>query len=331
MTSVDVVIPCYNYAHYLAGCVDSVLSQDGVDVRALIIDDCSTDNTPDICRQLAADPRVRYIRHAVNKGHIATYNEGLEQATADYVLLLSADDLLVPGCLSRATALMNSAPHVGFTFGNCLNLNRDGSLERSCPLGENSRESATRVFSGPEFIRLSGARNIVPTPTALVRTSLQHKVGGYRPELPHSGDMEMWLRLASHADVGFVNDDQGTYRLHNANMSLGYLVEKALPDLRQRKRALEILFSGAGPNLNGNTALQNFLVRDLAQRAAQQAAVAFNASDLAATEAIKRFAVDVSPGVRRSWLWARLLLKQAIGPANWRALNVIRREPGRRS
>src|SRR5580765_4204220 len=95
VSRVDVIIPCYKYARYLAACVDSVVSQDGVDVRALVIDDASPDDTPSVAARLTAqDPRVEYRRHTANRGHIATYNEGLEWASGDYVLLLSADDLL---------------------------------------------------------------------------------------------------------------------------------------------------------------------------------------------------------------------------------------------
>ena len=103
MASVDVVIPCYNYGHFLRSCVGSVLSQAGVEVRALVIDDQSSDSSQAVGEELAAaDPRVHFRRHAVNRGHIATYNEGLlEWASADYCLLLSADDLLVPGARAR--------------------------------------------------------------------------------------------------------------------------------------------------------------------------------------------------------------------------------------
>src|SRR6476620_6267283 len=55
--SVSVIVPCYNYAHYLTMCVESVLDQESVDVRVLVIDDCSTDETPVVGARLAADPR----------------------------------------------------------------------------------------------------------------------------------------------------------------------------------------------------------------------------------------------------------------------------------
>lgn len=333
MTTVQVIIPCYNYGRYLSACVESAVSQRDVDVNVLIIDDQSSDDTPDICRQLASEhSRVTYIRHAVNRRHIATYNEGLDQARGDYVVLLSADDLLTPGCLARATSLMDAAPDVGFTFGNVIDLERDGSHQRSYPFGNDPGMPARRIMSGPEFIRLNGAKNIVPTPTVVVRESLQRKVGGYLAELPHTGDMEMWLRLASHAGVGFINDDQGIYRRHASNMSLGYFIESKLPDLRQRKKALDMLFSGAGPNLKQDQALRDFLVEDLAREALRQAGAAFNQSELAAAEAIKGFALEVSPRARRSLPWAKLAFKQTIGPRNWHALSsILRTSAGRHS
>ena len=72
MASVDVFVPCYNYGRFLRECVESVLSQGGVDVRVLILDDASSDDSREVGRALAAaDPRVEYRRHAVNRGHIA--------------------------------------------------------------------------------------------------------------------------------------------------------------------------------------------------------------------------------------------------------------------
>ena len=99
MSSVSVIIPCYNYASFLPACLESVLSQ-GVDVAVLIIDDCSTDDTPTVGAALAADPRVTFRRHEQNIRHIATYNEGLDWANGDFTVLLSADDLLTPGALA---------------------------------------------------------------------------------------------------------------------------------------------------------------------------------------------------------------------------------------
>src|SRR5215472_2760633 len=117
MSSISVVIPCYNYGHFLRDAVDSALNgQDGVDVRVLVIDDASTDDSAEIAQKLAVeDPRIEVIVHSANKKNLATYNEGLlEWADGDYSVLLDADDRLTPGSLKRAADFMDANPNVGF-------------------------------------------------------------------------------------------------------------------------------------------------------------------------------------------------------------------------
>ena len=123
MSSVSVVIPCYKYGHFLEEAVTSVLDdQEGVDVRVLIIDDASPDDSAEMARKIAArDPRVEVAVHAANKGNIATFNEGLlEWADGDYCVLMSADDRLTPGALRRARDLLDAHPSVGFVYGHPL-------------------------------------------------------------------------------------------------------------------------------------------------------------------------------------------------------------------
>src|SRR5207247_3262439 len=120
MRRVAVCVPCYNYGRFLVQCVESILRQTGVDVRVLIIDDGSPDNTQAVGERLAIeDPRVEFRRHTVNQGHVATYNEGIEWAEGDYLLLLSADDVLTDGALARASAVMDAIQRsASFTAGS---------------------------------------------------------------------------------------------------------------------------------------------------------------------------------------------------------------------
>ena len=213
--SVTVVIPCFNYGHYLPLAVGSVLEQPGVDVEVIIIDDASTDGSADVARDLAArDERTRTIAHSANRGHIATYNEGLEQATGDYVVLLSADDALTPGALGRATALMEARPSVAFTYGFPMVF-----AEAFPPV--KTRVRSWTVWSGHEWVagRASRGENCIHCPEVVMRTAVQHEIGGYDAALPHSGDLEMWMRAALMGDVGRVNGAaQAYYRVHDDSM-----------------------------------------------------------------------------------------------------------------
>ena len=322
MSSVDVIVPCYRYGHYLKECVDSVLAQDEVQVRVLILDDASPDNTAEVGQQLAQDPRVMFSRHVANKGHIATYNEGIEWASSDYLLLLSADDYLLPGALGRAAELMDAHPTVGFTFGGALELRDGGTTREVRTLPNLMRQAEQHILTGREFIERSGSGSIVPTATAVIRTELQKRVGGYRPELPHAGDMEMWLRLASHASVGVIGALQAVYRRHSANMSLGYMERSWLPDLQQRRAALECFVQSCNPSLQGAQRLHRRMLWSLARVAVGRASAALRAGDRDGSDELLRFAVGVCPEVRSSLSWMKyvVLKKSRLAVGGRRAL-----------
>jgi glycosyltransferase involved in cell wall biosynthesis len=300
--------------------VESVLTQVGPAVRVLIIDDASPDDTAAVAGELLReDKRVYFVRHAANKGHIATYNEGIDWVSADYLLLLSADDYLLPGALGRSVNLMNDHPEVGFIFGNCIQLGENGATAEIAPLSGQFDNVERHIFAGSEFIELCGSTNVVPTPTAVIRTTLQKQVGGYRPELPHSGDMEMWLRLADQSCVGFIGASQAVYRKHGGNMSTAYFMNNWLPDLRQRKAALQYFFQ------NGRTSdprLRQKMCYSLGCEAVGFASSAFDSGELAISQQLLEFAVEVCPEVKESWRWRRFTWQRRLGSRTWRALRA---------
>ena len=314
MSHVDVVVPCYNYGRYLAGCVGSVLEQPDVDVRVLIIDDCSSDDSAAIGRALSqADPRVEYRRHAVNAGHITTYNEGLlEWARGDYSLLLSADDLLAPGALARAVRIMETDPRIGMVYGRCPSF----SDERQLPQGMARAVGHTR-WSGRHWIaeRCRAGHNVISSPEALVRGPVQRAVGGYRLELPHAGDLEMWMRIAARADVAYVKGPpQAYYRVHSSSM-LRTRYRGKLTDLEQRKAAFDAFFRHHTdlPNAQG---MADLAARTLAREALWEACRAYDRDEVeqADVRGLEAFAMQAWAGAtpelralqRRRQLGARL-------------------------
>jgi hypothetical protein len=317
MSHVDVIVPCYNYGQFLRQCVESVLAQSQPNVRVLVIDDASSDSTSEVATNLAReDSRVTFVRHATNEGHIATYNEGIEWASGDYLLILSADDYLLPGALTRAARIMDAYPEVGFTFGNAITI---GDRDRRVRINRVVDKAGWRILAGPEFIELSGSHNIVPTPTAVVRTELQKRVGRYRHELPHSGDMEMWLRLAAHASVAKLEAYQAVYRRHACNMSLSFTATW-WPDLQQRKAAFECFFETFGSRLPNPQQFRRKLLWLFACDAVGLASSAFNQGEFEISEQLSEFALALCPEVRGSLLWTKLACKRLMGYGAWRAL-----------
>jgi len=241
MSTVDVVIPCYNYGRYLRSCIRSVLAQSEVTVRLLVIDDASSDDTAQIAQELAAaDPRIEFLQHKVNKGHIATYNEGLiDWSTGEYTVLLSADDMLAPGSLRRAVRIMDIDKKIGMVYGRAVHFEQETEL----PTIQASERGHAR-FSGAEWLkaRCKAGYNVISSPEVVVRRRIQHTVGGYRPELPHAGDLEMWLRIAAVSDIAYVRGvPQAFYRVHRASM-FRTQYQTGLLDLHQRKAAFDSFF-----------------------------------------------------------------------------------------
>jgi len=314
MTSVSVVIPCYNYGQFLEGAVASVLDdQQGVDVRVLIIDDASTDDSAEVARKIAArEPRVEVAVHAVNRGHIATYNEGLlDWAEGDYSVMLSADDLLTPGALRRAADLLDARPSVGFVYGYPVWFIHGTPLPTA-----RTKVRGWSVWPGQWWLerRFHAACNCITSPEVVVRTSVQKRVGGYDARLPHTGDLEMWLRLAANADVGFLRGvDQAYHRVHGKNMMTSY---SALRDLQQRRLAYETVLDGYGGKLTDAAEVSNVTYRKLSREALWAAARAYDRGDARENpvDDLVAFAFDCWPDAARLPGYQTLRLRQRIGP-----------------
>ena len=330
MKSVSVYVPCYNYAHFLRDCVRSVLSQEGVEVQVLIIDDASSDDSQAVGMELAEqDSRVEYRRHRENRGHIATYNEGIEWASYDYTVLLSADDMLTPGSLSRATDIMEAHPHVSMVHGTCAFL-YDGEPRPDPRLPEGDCDYV--VHTGADWLETicRRAHNRIWAPEAIVRTDLQKKVGGYNPDLPHSGDMEMWMRFASHGDIGeILNADQAFYRRHQRNMHRGY---SALADAQQRKVAFDAFFDEFGHRVEARDYLALLADRGIARDAYWAACWIFDRdpSDREAIAEVVAYAKDTYRGISHDWGADRRQPRALIGYLRARMAYAARMQLGSR-
>jgi glycosyltransferase involved in cell wall biosynthesis len=313
---VDVIVPCYNYGDVLEACVQSILSQQDVDVRVMIMDDASSDSTDAVGSRLAAaDPRVEYRRHAVNRGHIATYNEALAMLTGDFVLLLSADDMLTPGALRRATRVMLAHPDVGMAYGPDIPF-------RHAPPADAAPTSAFcthRIMSYVEFLERSCRLGHTPiqAPTILVRTSLHQQIGDYLPSLPHTADTEIWLRMAAHSSVCELHAPQAFRRLHAKNMSLDF---SPVRRLKEQKKAFEIHFAAFLETRPEIAPLQAVVARSIAEGAFWAGALAFDRGQTPVCREFLAFAAEIYPEIESSTAWRRLRLKMLLGAPVWRFL-----------
>ena len=311
---VSVVIPCYNYGRFLESCVGSVLSQEDVDVDVLIVDDCSPDGSADVADAIAAkDRRVRVHRNEVNLGHIATYNAGFARVDGTYVLLLSADDMLTQGALSRAARLMEANPSVGFAYGWSIEFSEEP------PPPARTQTRSWSVWKGADWLEdnCRRASNVIKSSDALVRRSVLEQVGGYRQDLPHSGDHEWWMRAAQAGDVGMVcGVDQYYYRIHGTNMSREPRYVGTLANLYETRKAFDAALDGSvGGDSERLERLGRMARRSLATKALWFAVADYMAGPEGAeiAEGYRRFASETDPSVEGSRAWRALARRERAG------------------
>jgi glycosyltransferase involved in cell wall biosynthesis len=264
MASVDVAVPCYQYGRYLHGCVTSVLSQEIQDLRVLIIDNASTDNSVEVARQLAAeDRRVEVVAHPTNQGQHASFNEAIDWAKSDYFMILCADDLLARGALPRACSVMERRPDVVLSYGRTLFVSSSDPIPA---LDERLQEEQWRILSGRELLeRFCNTGRGLSGPMVIVRTSAQKQVGYYRPELPHTDDFELWMRFACLGGAAETHAVQTISRMHFENRSGGIF------NVHQWnlhcEAAFESFFAREGASAPEAKGLHQVARRNLAERA----------------------------------------------------------------
>ena len=156
----------------------------------------------------------------------------------------------------------------------------------------------------------------------MVRTAVLTRIGGYWEELPHSADMELWLRLAVFGPVYRIEADQAYKRRHQANMQHAYM-DAMIDDLRQRKAVFEVLFRDYGERIDQRKRLESSAFRSLGIVGFWEASRAFDRCDLTGCQELLDFALALDPELCARPEWARFVLKRRFGPKVWRIVRPL--------
>jgi glycosyltransferase involved in cell wall biosynthesis len=227
---VSVVIPLYNAAPYIAGAVESVLTQDYRDFELLVVDDASTDDSVAIVEAIA-DPRLRLLRHSVNQGVAAARNTALGEAVGDVIATVGADDAMKPGNLAAKVAVLDDHPDVGVVFGNAELIDEEGAR-----LGVADPARATGLIPQPRLFSMLLYGNPFVDVAAVVRRSVLDQVGLFDGELRHGEDWDLWLRVGAVADAFYLEAPLVQHRLSLS--SLRWRNSQELTDLRCMERII---------------------------------------------------------------------------------------------
>jgi glycosyltransferase involved in cell wall biosynthesis len=195
--AVSVCIPVYNGAAFIAAAVESVLAQTFPDFELIVLDNASTDETPNILKRVK-DSRLRIVRHTANIGATANFNAALREAHGEWVKILCADDLLYPDCLNQQmlnTGLSGGCRPVLLCSARDI---IDAAGHRWVRRGFPGRSG---MASGPAAIRRSvrAGTNLFGEPAAvLMHRETALRAGGFDPAWRFCTDLDLWVRILQY-------------------------------------------------------------------------------------------------------------------------------------
>ncbi len=205
---VSVITASYNMGRYLGEAVDSVLAQDWPAIDVIIIDDGSTDDTPQVLEAYVGDPRVRVIRQT-NSGQTAAKNTGLRAARGEYVGFCDADNAWLPGKLSHQVPLLQANPLAGVIYGDIALMDGEGRPLPTPPVHRYGGQITSRLLM----------TNFVTFNTSLLPRLVAEEFGGFDESLSMGIDYDLWLRVSTRYEFMYVPKPLARYRIWSGQMS----------------------------------------------------------------------------------------------------------------
>ena len=200
MACVSVVISSYNRAQLLPRAIESA-QRAGSDVEVIVVDDCSTDDTPELCAKLE---NIRYVRLESNGGLANGRNVGIAESDSEFIAFLDDDDLRLPGSLDKQLHLLYANPSAALCYGQALL----ADARRQLPTGEIYPITCPQ---GDIFWDLL-EHNFIPMPTVLARRSSLLEADCFDTHVNPIEDWDMWLRMSERFMVVALEEPVAIYR-----------------------------------------------------------------------------------------------------------------------
>ncbi len=219
---VSIVVPVFNGEKYLRQSLDSIVNQTYPHVEILVMDDASTDSTPEIITSYG--DRVKYYRQAQNKRQYQNVNEALTMVNGEYIAIYHADDVYEPTIVEREVEFFEKHPEVGAVFCRDVFINDEGREYGRLTIPAEIRDLPTLDYPTIFNALLTHKNRFFPAPSSMVRASVYKDVGGYRAdEFDIASDLEMWLRIARKYRIGILPEYLFRYRHGHGNWTQRYL------------------------------------------------------------------------------------------------------------
>ncbi|MBA2246432.1 MAG: glycosyltransferase [Gemmatimonadetes bacterium] len=208
---VSVLVPVYNGARYLRESLDSILAQSYPRLELLVLDDASSDETPEVIASYG--DAVRSLRQPRTLGIYANANVGIEQARGELIAIYHADDVYLPTIVEREVEFLQRYPDAGTVFASDIFVDAQGREYARLTLPPEIRGNRPLDYATIVNALLTYKNTFLRCPGAMVRAAVYRELGGYRQERYHNtADLDMWLRIARRYRIGVLEEHLFSYR-----------------------------------------------------------------------------------------------------------------------
>jgi glycosyltransferase involved in cell wall biosynthesis len=262
---VSIIMPVLNGERYINESIESILGQTYQDFELIVVDDGSTDRTPELIRAFSHRTNLKYVRHAERQGIARSVNDGVRNSSGELIAFLDHDDTWFPNFLETQVGHLDQHPEVAMVHSDFQTIDADGNVLQ--PSVAALRDQDARP-SGYVFPRLFMDSFIVGD-SAVIRKECWEKLGGFDESI-RFGDYLLWMRIARHHRIDYVPKVLTQYRLHAVQSTQAALVtdpDQASVGVQAIKKILE-LYPEARGELGARTIGRRFarLYSDLAYR-----------------------------------------------------------------
>jgi CMP-N-acetylneuraminic acid synthetase len=202
---ISVYVPSHNYGRYLADAIESVLRQSVEDWELIIVDDGSTDETPEVMNLYRGHPKIS-VHRTEGIGLPAVCNYALARARGKYVIRLDGDDVFDPNILLVLGNMLDHDPQLALVFPDYYLVDQFGEVF--------AQERRELIYSDNHMLDLppNGA-------CTLVRADVLKEVGGYREDLGAQDGFDLWTKVIDKYKSANTNLPLFYYRRHGSNLT----------------------------------------------------------------------------------------------------------------
>ena len=199
---ISIILPTYNGSKYIRKSIDSCLNQTYKNLELIIVDDGSSDKTPEIIKSYK-DIRIKYIRHKKNKGLPFALNTGFANATGEYLTWTSDDNQYLPEAIEKMLSYLNSDKKIDFVYANYFN-----------HILETDKKLLVEMKDSNDLIR----ENIVG-PCFLYSRIVYKNIGDYNTKYFLVEDYEYWIRVSRKYSLVHCPYPLYIYRNHSKSLT----------------------------------------------------------------------------------------------------------------